>query len=99
MLTNNSHRMRFHTVLPAGDRPQCPTAHSVSRRDCVLTSTAGGFALGGWLSFGGDLRAAQEETRRLKIKSAKAVPSVCPYCAVSCGQIVSVRDNQIIIIG
>jgi formate dehydrogenase major subunit len=24
------------------------------------------------------------------------VPSVCPYCAVGCGQIVSVRDGQIV---
>jgi formate dehydrogenase major subunit len=24
------------------------------------------------------------------------VPSVCPYCAVGCGQLVSVRDNKII---
>jgi formate dehydrogenase major subunit len=71
-------------------------ALSVSRRGFLRTATAGGFALGGWLNFGGDLRAAQEETRRLKIKGAKEVPSVCPYCAVGCGQIVSVRDGQII---
>jgi formate dehydrogenase major subunit len=48
------------------------------------------------LSFGGDLRAAREETRRLKITGAKEVPSVCPYCAVGCGQIVSVRGGKII---
>ena len=34
----------------------------LSRRD-FLRSSAGGFALGSLLSFGGDLRAAQEETR------------------------------------
>jgi formate dehydrogenase major subunit len=43
-----------------------------------------------------DLRAAQEEVKHLKIAGAKEVPSVCPYCAVGCGQIVSVRDNKII---
>jgi formate dehydrogenase major subunit len=66
------------------------------RRQFLKTTTAGGFALGGLLSFGGDLRAAQAETRRLKIKDAKEVPSVCPYCAVGCGQLVSVRDGKII---
>jgi formate dehydrogenase major subunit len=67
-----------------------------SRRDFLRTTTVSGFALGGLLSFGGDLRAAQAETRRLKIKDAKEVPSVCPYCAVGCGQLVSVRDGKII---
>ena len=66
-----------------------------TRRDFLRTS-AGGFALGGLLSFGGDLRAAREETRRLKIKGVKEVPSVCPYCAVGCGQLVSVRDGKIV---
>jgi formate dehydrogenase major subunit len=29
-------------------------------------------------------------------KADKAVPSVCPYCAVGCGQLVYVKDNKII---
>ncbi len=69
---------------------------AVSRRDFLRTSAGGGFALGGLLSLGTDLRAAQAEVRSLKIANAKEVPSVCPYCAVGCGQIVSVRDNKII---
>src|SRR5262249_59029969 len=56
----------------------------------------GGFSLGGLLGLGTDLRAAQAETRSLKIADAKEVPSVCPYCAVGCGQLVSVRDGTII---
>src|SRR6266849_4948560 len=71
-------------------------AGAPSRRDFLRTTTVSGFALGGLLSFGGDLRAAQAETRRLKIKDAKEVPSVCPYCAVGCGQLVAVRDGKII---
>jgi formate dehydrogenase major subunit len=71
-------------------------SHSVSRRDFLRTSAGGGFALGGLLSLGADLRAAQAEVRTLKIANAKEVPSVCPYCAVGCGQIVSVRDRQIV---
>jgi formate dehydrogenase major subunit len=68
----------------------------LSRRDFLRTSAGGGFALGGFLSLGTDLRAAQAEVRRLKIAGAREVPSVCPYCAVGCGQLVSVRDGKII---
>ena len=31
-----------------------------------------------------------------RIRGAKAVPSVCPYCAVGCGQLVYIRDGKII---
>jgi formate dehydrogenase major subunit len=68
----------------------------VTRRDFLRTSAGGGFALGGLLSLGTDLRAAHSEVRSLKIANAREVPSVCPYCAVGCGQIVSVRDGKII---
>src|SRR5437868_12510805 len=71
-------------------------SQGVSRRDFLRTSAGGGFALGSLLSLGTDLRAAQAEVHSLKIANAKEVPSVCPYCAVGCGQIVSVRDGQII---
>ncbi len=72
------------------------TAMGLNRRDFLRSSVGGGFALGGLLGFGMDLRAAQGELHRLKIADAKEVPSVCPYCAVGCGQIVSVRDGKII---
>jgi formate dehydrogenase major subunit len=68
----------------------------LSRRDFFRTSAGGGFALGGLLGFGMDLRAAQEKVVLLKIANTREVPSVCPYCAVGCGQIVSVRNKQII---
>lgn len=68
----------------------------LSRREFFRASAGGGFALGGLLGFGTDLHAAHENVVRLKIANAREVPSVCPYCAVGCGQIVSVRDNQII---
>ena len=32
----------------------------------------------------------------LKIAGAREVPSICPYCAVGCGQLISVRDGNII---
>lgn len=31
-----------------------------------------------------------------KIKQGKEVPSVCPYCSVGCGQIVTVADGKIV---
>jgi formate dehydrogenase major subunit len=68
----------------------------IDRREFLRTSAGGGFALGSLLGLGLDLRAAQDEVRQLHIQGAKAVPSVCPYCAVGCGQIVHVRDNRII---
>jgi formate dehydrogenase major subunit len=71
-------------------------AAALSRREFLRASTAGGFAVGGLLGFGMDLRAAHEKMGRLKIANAREVPSVCPYCAVGCGQIVSVRNHQII---
>ena len=67
-----------------------------TRRDFLRASAGGGFALGGLLGLGLDLRAAQEEVRHLKIAHAREVPSVCPYCAVGCGQLVSVRGGQIL---
>ncbi len=69
---------------------------AVSRRDFLRTSVGGGFALGGLLSLGTDLRAARAVAGSLKIAHAREVPSVCPYCAVGCAQIVSVRDGQIV---
>jgi formate dehydrogenase major subunit len=42
--------------------------------------------------------AISERTRGLhsRLRGARAVPSVCPYCAVGCGQLIYVRNGQII---
>jgi formate dehydrogenase major subunit len=72
------------------------TRINLNRRDFLRASAAGGFTLGGMLGLGLNMAAAQEEVRRLKIDGTREVPSVCPYCAVGCGQIVHVRGNQII---
>jgi formate dehydrogenase major subunit len=71
------------------------TSLAPHRRDFLRGST-GGFALGGLLGLGFDLRAAQAETRHSKIFQLTEVPSVCPYCAVGCGQYIAVRDNKIV---
>src|SRR5512133_482099 len=41
--------------------------------------------------------AAQEKAGKVPIKSGRQVPSICPYCAVGCGQIVTVNDKGAII--
>jgi formate dehydrogenase major subunit len=43
-----------------------------------------------------DLKPVQAAATRLKIKGAREVPSICPYCAVGCAQIVSVRQGEIV---
>jgi formate dehydrogenase major subunit len=57
-----------------------------------------GMTLGTLAGLGLDLkpvRAAALEMKA-KLKGAKEFASVCPYCAVGCGQIVSVRDGRIV---
>jgi formate dehydrogenase major subunit len=59
-------------------------------------ATAAGVGLGGALALGADLRPVAAKTKTLKIAGAKEYPSVCPYCAVGCGTLISVRDGQVI---
>jgi formate dehydrogenase major subunit len=53
-------------------------------------------AAGGLLGLGFDLRAAQTEVRQSRFRTTREYPSVCPYCAVGCGQLVAVRDGKIV---
>ena len=68
--------------------------HVVSRREFLRTGS--GFALGGMLALGADLGPAMARTRALKIEGATEVPSICPYCAVGCGTILSVMNGKLI---
>jgi len=67
----------------------------MDRRTFLKTSGAG-FVLGGVAGLGIDLKPVQAAVQKLKIAGTRAVPSVCPYCAVGCGQLVHVRDGTII---
>ena len=67
---------------------------SLSRRDFLKSGTAS--AAGVAAGAGIDWTPVQAATTDLKIKEAKAVASVCPYCAVGCGQLIFAKDGKII---
>lgn len=68
---------------------------SLSRRDFLKFSgaTTAGVAAG---AAHVDLAPVEAAATSLKIKEAKAFASVCPYCAVGCGQLIYVKDDKII---
>ncbi|MDQ6829193.1 MAG: twin-arginine translocation signal domain-containing protein [Gemmatimonadota bacterium] len=72
----------------------------LSRRQFLKRTgiAAGGATLGGLVSLGVDPEPVQAAMRPLawKIQNTKQVPSVCPYCAVGCGQILHVRDGTLV---
>jgi formate dehydrogenase major subunit len=72
---------------------------SISRRSFVRASAAGvgsGTALGSLLGLGASLTPATLRAQQLRIKDAKATPSVCPYCAVGCATIVRTINSEIV---
>jgi formate dehydrogenase major subunit len=46
---------------------------------------------------GFNLASAQAAAGKVPIKTGRQVPSICPYCAVGCGQLVTVSDAGAII--
>jgi formate dehydrogenase major subunit len=55
-----------------------------------------GTAVGALAGLGADLQPKVARAQELRIKNAKTYPSVCPYCAVGCGQLVHVQDGRIV---
>jgi formate dehydrogenase major subunit len=70
-------------------------SQSMSRRQ-FLKVAGGGFGLGGAVALGMSLAPIAAHAKTLKIADAKDVPSICPYCAVGCATLVSVKGGQII---
>jgi formate dehydrogenase major subunit len=70
----------------------------LSRRDFLRasTGTAAGTAIGGLIGLGATLGPATARAQELRIKDAKAVPSVCPYCSVGCATLVHTVNGRII---
>jgi len=71
-------------------------ATKMTRRQFLKLSagTMGGAAAAEIAGLGLSTVYARPPTRQ--IKQGREVPSVCPYCAVGCGQIVTVADGRII---
>jgi formate dehydrogenase major subunit len=70
----------------------------LSRRDFLrlTTASATGTALGGLVALGADLRPTVARAQGLRIKTAQAVPSVCPYCSVGCATLVHTVEGKIV---
>lgn len=71
----------------------------VSRREFLQISAAGiapATALGSLLGLGASLAPAVARAQGLRIREAKATPSVCPYCSVGCAMIVHTIGNEIV---
>jgi formate dehydrogenase major subunit len=71
----------------------------LSRRDFLRVSAAGvapGTALGSLIGIGASLAPATARAQQLRIKDAKATPSICPYCSVGCATIVHTIGNEIV---
>lgn len=64
----------------------------VSRRDFLKIT--GGTAL--LSSINGAISPEEARAQELRIKDAKGIQSICPYCAVGCGIIVHTKDGKVI---
>jgi formate dehydrogenase major subunit len=71
---------------------------NLSRRDFVRASAGAvtGTAIGGLAGLGANLAPTLARAQELRIKDAKAIPSVCPYCSVGCATLVHTIDGRIV---
>jgi formate dehydrogenase major subunit len=72
----------------------------LSRREFLARAgmAAGSSSLGSLLALGLDPDTLRAATVPLdwKLEQTRVVPSICPYCAVGCGQLMHVRDGKLI---
>ena len=71
----------------------------LSRRQFLKASAATlapGTALASLAGLGATLAPATARAQQLRIKEAKATPTVCPYCSVGCAMIVHTIGNDIV---
>jgi formate dehydrogenase major subunit len=67
--------------------------HATNRRQFFRGT---GLTVGTLAGLGLDLKPVAAAVPKLKIKGAREVPGICPYCAVGCAQIISVREGRIV---
>src|SRR5216684_1731813 len=70
----------------------------LSRRDFLKASGSGftGTALASVASLGVSLAPTMARAQELRIKHAKTIPSVCPYCSVGCATLVNTVEGKIV---
>jgi len=70
----------------------------ISRRDFLKVSggITSGTALGGLAGLGASLAPTLARAEELRVKNAKTVPSICPYCSVGCATLVQTIDGKIV---
>jgi formate dehydrogenase major subunit len=76
-----------------------PTGRGTTRRQFLKLSAgaAGSAVVADLVGFGVDTSRVQASAHAVPIKQGKQIPSLCPYCAVGCGQIITVgSDGKII---
>ena len=66
-----------------------------SRRE-FLRLAGSGTALGGLVASGVTLAPVVARAQQLRIRDAKATPSICPYCSVGCATLVHTVEGKIV---
>jgi formate dehydrogenase major subunit len=66
---------------------------TITRRQLLR---GGALGLGSVAGLGWNLQPARAAAQAVKLQGARESVSVCPFCAVGCSQIVSVRQGQIV---
>ena len=76
-----------------------PHKKEVTRRQFLKISSGviGSAVVADAVALGADTGTVQAGSLKVPIKTGKQVPSVCPYCAVGCGQLITVDDKGTII--
>lgn len=72
---------------------------SLTRREFLRASAATlgpSTALGSLIGLGATLAPATARAQQIRIKEAKATPTVCPYCSVGCAMIAHTVGNEIV---
>jgi len=69
---------------------------AVSRREFLKLSGVGsaGVAAAGLGGLGFNLAFAGTKAKRVKLEGTRQTPSICPYCAVGCGTIISSKHDE-----
>ena len=68
----------------------------ISRRDFLRNLGGAGTAISGLAATGINLLPAVARAQQLRIRNAKATPSICPYCSVGCATLVHTVEGSIV---